>query len=127
MIENSQVFVTIFRTSAIGKIRIASSCAPRANPISHAVSGQRVIIPTDIGSICRGALELISFIVAQSTIASAIRRQAAFIDTNATLGTHFTFRRMKGKVKQAPSLFMSFLYARQYGSKVPPNTIETHP
>ncbi|GAI89703.1 unnamed protein product [marine sediment metagenome] len=64
MIENSQVFVTIFRTSAIGKIRIASSCAPRANPISYAVSGQRVIIPTDIGFICRGALELISFIVA---------------------------------------------------------------
>ncbi|GAI07355.1 unnamed protein product, partial [marine sediment metagenome] len=36
-------------------------------------------------------------------------------------------RGMNGKIKQASSLGMSFLYIRQYCKKVLPNTVKTGP
>jgi hypothetical protein len=48
LIENSQIFVTIFGSIAIGKLGIASACPTGTHPICYTVSGQGVIIPADI-------------------------------------------------------------------------------
>jgi hypothetical protein len=79
LVENGEVFVAIFRAITISKLGITSSRPARANPISHTVSGQRVIMPTDIGFVCCSTSKLIAFIIAKSTIASAIGGQTAFI------------------------------------------------
>jgi hypothetical protein len=45
VIENSQVFVTIFRASRIGISRESGTRAARTDPISHTIRGQRIIVP----------------------------------------------------------------------------------
>jgi len=45
VIENSQVFITVFRASRIRVFREPGTCAARTDPISHTIRGQRVIIP----------------------------------------------------------------------------------
>jgi hypothetical protein len=71
LVENGQVFIAILRAIGTGKLGIASSRPSGANPICHAISGQRVIIPTDVGIVCCGAFELVCLVTAQPTIASA--------------------------------------------------------
>jgi hypothetical protein len=70
LVENSQIFITILRTVRVGKLGIASSRATGADPICHAIGGQRVIIPTNVGIVRRGDLELVCLVKAQPTIAS---------------------------------------------------------
>jgi hypothetical protein len=126
LVENGEVFVAIFRAITISKLGITSSCPTRTNPISHTVSRQGVMIPTDIGFICCSAFEFIPLIIAKSTIASAIGGQAAFIYTNTALWSCFIVRRMNREIKLAPGFVMGFLYVRQHGSKVLPNAVKAY-
>jgi hypothetical protein len=127
LIENSQIFIAIFRTGRIGKLRIASSCPAGADPICYAISGHMVIIPTNIGMVRCGSLELVCFPRAQPTVAPAPGGKAAFVYTNLASPPCFALRVMNGEIEPTPSLAMSSFYIRKYGDKVLPNTIETYP
>jgi len=72
MIKHGKVFVAIFRSAAISKMRIASSSATGANPVCYTVGRQGIMIPTNISSICRSTLEPVPFIIAEPTIAPAV-------------------------------------------------------
>lgn len=51
MIKHGKVFVAIFRSTAISKMRIASSGATGANPVCYTVGRQGIMVPTNISSI----------------------------------------------------------------------------
>jgi hypothetical protein len=48
VIENSQVFIAVFRATGIREFRESSARAARTDPIGHTIRGQRVIIPGKI-------------------------------------------------------------------------------
>jgi hypothetical protein len=127
LVENGQVFIAILRSIGIGKLRIADSRPTGANPICHAISGQRVIVPAYVGIIRCGTLEPVCLVRAHPTVASAPGGQAAFVYTNLASPSCFAFRRMHGEIKLAPVLAMSLFYIGKYGGKVLANTIETYP
>jgi len=43
--KNREVIVAVFRTFPVGIRRVTTSASARANPVSHAVGGQRIVIP----------------------------------------------------------------------------------
>ena len=127
LIENSQIFITKLRTVRVGKLRIASSYPTGADPICHAIGGQRVIIPTDIGIVRCGALEFACLPKAQPTIAPAPGGQAALVHANLTSPPCFAFRGLNGEIEQSPSLAMGSFDTKKHSSKVLSNTIEAYP
>jgi len=84
LIEDSQVFAAILSPLRIGKPGIAGASSARADPISYTVGRQRIIVPTDITLGGSGTYKLISFIDAQSTIASTTYPNAALVGTKTT-------------------------------------------
>jgi hypothetical protein len=43
--KNREVLITVFRTFHIGIFRITASGSARADPITNAIGGQRIVIP----------------------------------------------------------------------------------
>ena len=57
LIEDSQILVAILSALGVGKLRVTNASSVGTDPISHAVSRQGIIIPTDIALAYRGTLE----------------------------------------------------------------------
>jgi len=93
LIEDGQVFIAVFGAGGVGKLRVASAGAAGADPISHAVGGQVVIVPADVSLLGGGADELISLISAQTTVSPATRRDAALIGAELAAGSCLIVRR----------------------------------
>ena len=43
--ENREVLIAVFRTIYIGILGITTSTAGRADPITYAIGGQRIVVP----------------------------------------------------------------------------------
>jgi len=48
LIKDSQVLISTLSSSGIGKLRVTSPGSTGTDPISYAVGGQSIIVPTDI-------------------------------------------------------------------------------
>ena len=72
LIKDSQVFIAIFSSLRIGKPGITSPGSTGTDPVSDAVGGQSIIIPTDIAFPGVGTFEPIFCVDAHSAIAPAL-------------------------------------------------------
>jgi len=93
LVENSQVFVAIFRSLSISKIGITCPHSPGADPIGYAVGGQRVIIPTNVPLISTGTDESTLPVLTQSTVAFSTLPDKALIEAKAALFSPIIFGR----------------------------------
>ena len=110
LIENGQVFITVFRPLGIGKMGITSPRSAGTDPVSYAVGRQLVIVPTNITPIFSRATEVLSPVTANPTIASLIQGNLTLICADVALEPSFTLWRLAGKPEGHPSPIVSFLY-----------------
>jgi len=110
MIEDSQVMVTMFRSFGMSEVGITGASSTRANPISDTVSGQRIIIPTDVASPSIGTHESIILVEAQPTVASSTIWNEALIGTDVTFDPSFASRRLTREVEWCPDSVVCLFY-----------------
>jgi hypothetical protein len=124
LIKDGQVLITIFSSLRIGKPGITSPGSTGTDPISDAVGGQGIIIPTDLTFPGIGTFEPIFCVDAQSAISPALWGDTALVGTKTAPQTNLILRRLTGKVKWLPRLDMCLLYNRQNLIKILANTIQ---
>lgn len=110
----------------MGKLGVSRPAAAGADPIGNTICGQGVVIPREIAHLRRSPLELAHDIALESTITPATIRDAAFIDTEATLNPSSPWR-LTGKTKALPRLSMSLLHERLKLSEVILYTLRAQP
>jgi len=104
LIEDSQVFIAIFRPIPIGEIGVTDPAPAGANPISDAIGGQGVMIPANIALFSAGPDKPTPDIVAQTAVAFPPRANEALVDTKITLFPRFILRRLCRQTEGLPRL-----------------------
>ena len=93
LIENGQIFVAILSSLSVGKLGITSPGSTGADPISHAVSRQSIIIPTDVAFVGGSPRQPIFPVDAQSAIAHLSRCETTLVSTDMAPASLFSLRR----------------------------------
>ena len=89
LIEDGQVFISELRSLAVAEIRVTHFGSGGADPISHTISGEGVIIPANIAAVGSGATQRLALIGSQSAVARTSGRDAALIDAKSAVHSFF--------------------------------------
>jgi hypothetical protein len=100
MIENSQVFITIFRAPGIRKFRESSARAARTDPIGHTIRGQRVIVPGKVALLRKRCDLCAILILPHSTVACLSFSYCALVEAIPAGDPFLVTRRRRRKVER---------------------------
>ncbi len=100
MIENSQVFITVFRAPGIRKFRESGARSARTDPMRHTIRGQRVIIPGKVADL-RKRCDLRSFLILPySAVACISFFYFTLVEAIPACDAFFVTRRRRRKIER---------------------------
>jgi len=123
MIKNGQVIEAILSSFGIGILGIPSTSSSRANPVSHAIRRQRVIIPGK-KAFPGGRTDFPPFYILPYTAIPLLPQcQLTLIKTKITLNSLFITRRLGRKPKGFSRNLMDSLNMRFTIGEILNNTV----
>ena len=108
IVENSQVFISVFRAINMGIARVTASCACRTHKVSHTIGRQGVIIIGQVSLMGPSALQLSVADVSKTAKTCLAFWNATPVKTDATRNTLGITRRFYWKAVSLAASGMNF-------------------